>query len=267
MPESFLFSPRSGASMFVEDRGDGPTLLALPGLGGGAWFFSGLARRVGPGYRVLAVDLPGTGRSVPAGSTFTAGSWVADLGDLLASCTSGPVVLVGHSLGSILALHAWHTWPERIRAIVFVGGLPEVRPLIRERLSQRAAAVAAGGLAGWGPRASAANFARATLERQPELVALFERLFEMQDASAYVRCCEILLSASATSLVPALAVPCLAVSGEEDQYAPPELVRHFATALPVPCRHEVIPDCGHLPFLETPDAFARLLRSFLESVC
>jgi 3-oxoadipate enol-lactonase len=264
--ESFFASP-AGAPMYVEDRGDGPPVLTLHGLGGGAWFFSGLAERLSPRYRVLSLDLPGTGRSAAGAAGFSVASWITDLGELLSARVAGPVVLVGHSLGTILALEAWDAWPERIRALVFVGGLPEPRPLIRERLSQRAEAVAAEGLAGWGPKAASANFARATLDHQPEVVAMFERLFETQDAASYVRCCGILLSASATAVVPTVTVPCLAISGAEDQYAPPELVKDFVRALPEPCRHEVMPDCGHLPFLEAPAAFGRLLRGFLDSVC
>jgi 3-oxoadipate enol-lactonase len=253
--------------MYVEHTGGGPPVLALPGLGGGAWFFSGLARRLTPEYGVLSLDLPGTGRSPAGRDGFTAESWVGDLGGLLADRVDEPAIVVGHSLGTILALRLWHIHPERIRALVFVGGLPEARPAIRERLAQRADAVGAAGLAGWGPRAAEANFARATLDRRPELVGLFERLFELQDAQAYVRCCEILLSLSAVSVPPTVIVPCFAISGDEDQYAPPDLVEAFVRTLPRPIRHEIMPSCGHLPFLEAPDAFAGLLRRFLASVC
>jgi pimeloyl-ACP methyl ester carboxylesterase len=254
--------------MHVEDVGTGLPLLALHGLGGGAWFFTGLARRLTPSCRVIAVDLPGTGRS--GGSTppdLTLAGWVADLADLLAARVDGPVVILGHSLGTILALEAWASWPQAIRALIFVGGLPEPRPLIRERLALRADAVARTGLDGVGPSAATANFARATLERQPELVGLFERLFESQDAATYVRWCNLLIGASATSIVPTVRVPCLSVSGTEDQYAPPELVTAFVGELPLPCRQDLLEDCGHLPFLEQPARFAALVKSFLDTLC
>lgn len=170
-------------------------------------------------------------------------------------------------MGTILALHAYDTWPDHVRGMVFVGGLPEVRPFIRDRLTQRAQAVARDGLAGWGSKASAGNFARRTLEEQPELVALFERLFELQDPATYVRCCEILLSLSARASVPAVRVPCLAVTGAEDQYAPPDLVREFMACLTCPRREVVLASCGHLPFLEAPETFAATVGSFLETVC
>jgi len=252
--------------MYVEDVGSGPPVLAVPGLGGGAWFFAGFARRLAADYRVLSIDLPGTGRSAAPGVPFSAESWVADLGDLLTARVTDPVVIIGHSLGTILALQAWQAWAERIRGLVFVGGLPEVRPLIRERLSERARLVAAHGLSGWGHRAATGTFARATFDTTPELIALFERLFEAQDPQQYTRACEILLSTSAAGLASSVPVPCLALTGSEDQYAPPDLVTGFAGELQA-CRVEILSNCGHLPFLEAPEAFAGAVRSYLSAVC
>ena len=60
--------------MKVEDTGTGPAVLALHGLGGGAYFFRGLAERLQPEYRVVSVDLPATP------SDFSMDTWVADLG-------------------------------------------------------------------------------------------------------------------------------------------------------------------------------------------
>ncbi len=263
------FATSSGSRLYVEEAGTGPPLLALPGLGGGAWFFSGFARRLQSAFRVVSIDLPGTGRSRSADDLreLDPARWVSDLGELVARRVGEPVVLIGHSMGTILALHANDVWPEHVRGIVFVGGLPEVRPFIRDRLTGRAEAVAREGLAGWGPRASAGNFARRTLDEQPELVALFERLFELQDPATYVRLCEILLSLSARASLPGVQVPCLAISGAEDQYAPPDLVGEFMRSLTCPWGEVVLPACAHLPFLEDPQAFAAAVESFLETVC
>jgi 3-oxoadipate enol-lactonase len=271
--------------MRVEDRGEGPPVLAIPGLGGGAHFFGGFARRLQADYRVLSVDLPGTGeradgasissgtaegasfspRSVE-GASFSMDSWVADLGTLVAARVEGPIVLLGHSLGTIVALKAWQAWPERIRGLIFVGGLPEVRPAIRARLSQRLDELTgAPNLLGWGPKVSPANFSPKTMCEQPEMVALFERQFETQRVEAYTRTCRILLDSTASALVPTVTVPSLAITGADDQYAPPDLVSAFVDRLPNHAQVVVVPDCGHLPFLERPEAFASAVKAFLRS--
>jgi 3-oxoadipate enol-lactonase len=169
-------------------------------------------------------------------------------------------------MGTIIALEAWARWPERIRAAIFVGGVPQVAPHIRERLSERVRALAgATDLGGWGKRVSPGVFAASTFVDRPEVVAAFERLFEMQSVEAYVRCSMILLSANAEPIVPTVTVPCLAFSGEHDQYAPPDAVAAFIANIPGTPTVEVIPGCGHLPFLEQPDAFAVAVKSFLRS--
>lgn len=251
--------------MYVEDIGNGPPVLALHGLGGGAWFFGGFASRLRSRHRVMTVDLPGTGRSPapPAGRSIEA--WVRALGELVRTRAGGPVAIVGHSMGTIVALKAWEAWPALIGSLVFVGGLPEPRPVIRERLAARAADVRANGIAGWGARAAPGNFSPATLERNPELVSLYARLFDSQEPDDYAACCDILCGASAAPIVATVRVPCLAITGADDQYAPPADVRAFMEAIPAPHREEVIPDCGHLPFLEAPDAFAGAVNAFLES--
>lgn len=252
--------------MHVEEAGAGPSVLALHGLGGGAWFFSGLARRLQTSSRILSVDLPGTGRSAADGPPSIA-MWVDRLGRLLDQRRAAPVVLIGHSMGTIVALHAYAAWPDRIRGMVFAGGLPRVRPPIRERLTARLDALhGARDLAGWGPIVSPGIFSPATVAAQPELVALFERLFEAGSLDAYVASARVLLDADATPLVGSVRVPCLAVTGADDQYAPPETVAAFVHGLPHGAPLEVIEGCGHLPFLEQPREFAGVIDAFLRGL-
>ena len=245
--------------MNVEDTGTGPADLALHGLGGGAYFFRGLTDRLQPDYRVIAVDLPTSPHVSMA-------AWVDELGRLTADEIRDPVVLLGHSMGTILALEAWAAWPERIRGLIFVGGVPQVAPRIRERLTDRVRALdEASTLAGWGSKVSPGVFSPATFRDRPEVVAAFERLFEMQSVDAYVRCCRILLGANAETIVGTVTVPCVGITGEDDQYAPPDAVAAFLEAIPGNPRLEIIPGCGHLPFLEQPDAFAAAVKSFLRT--
>jgi 3-oxoadipate enol-lactonase len=245
--------------MRVEEAGSGPVVLAIHGLGGGAYFFRGLAERLQPDYRVVSVDLP------VHGPDYSMQSWVADLGTLVTERAFGHVVILGHSMGTILALEAWKTWPDRIRAMIFVGGLPQVAPHIRARLSERVQLLQnVSNLEGWGRRVSPGVFSPSTFLDRPEVVGAFERLFEGQRVESYVRCCGILLGANAEDAVETVTVPCLAITGTDDQYARPDAVAEFARRLPSP-RVEVIPECGHLPFLEQPDKFAATVMSFLRT--
>lgn len=269
-----LFRAQSGSRLHFQQggpigqRAGASAVLALAGIGGGAFFFAPLFPLLTARHRLVAVDLPGTGRSLSGDVAFSLASWVGDLGDFVARAIESPVVIVGHSLGTILALHAAHAWPGLVHGIIFVGGLPVVRPEIRARLTARVQAVQASiergpGLRGWGPQVSPGVFSPATFRERPAIVTAFEERFEQQDAVAYLQSIRILLEADATDLIPAVRVPCLAVTGAEDSYAPPDLVRAFAARMPVETRVEVLPGCGHLPFLEAPERFASIIDRFL----
>jgi 3-oxoadipate enol-lactonase len=274
----YSFTARSGSVLHVEDTGaprlngaagaihSGPPVLALHGIGGGAYFFAGFSRRLRETHRVLSLDLPGSGHSTSSPAAFTLDSWVADIGDLVKDKVGEPVVLLGHSLGTILALKAWATWPENIRALVFACGLPKARPNIHERLTARAEAIAREGIAHWGPKVSPGVFAGRTLKEMPEVTGLFERLFEEQKGPEYVREIEVLLQADLNAVVPRVTAPCIAIAGREDSYAPPAAVEEFIARLPGACPLEVLENCAHMPFLEDPAAFAAAVERFLATL-
>lgn len=253
-----------------EASGSGVPVLAIPGLGGGVHFFDGFAQRLKTEHRVLSVDLPGTWRSVGPESfspeAISMNGWVDDLGALVADRLNEPAVLVGHSMGTIVALKCWRAWPERVRALILVGGLPRVRPGVRERLAERLETLqGARDLAGWGATVVPSNFSPVTVRDRPEIVALFARIFEAQRIESYVRSLEILLGSDASEFVPQVTAPVLAIVGADDQYAPPDTIAACLAALPNPPSIVVIPDCGHLPFLERPDDFAAAVKTFLAS--
>jgi 3-oxoadipate enol-lactonase len=252
---------KQGSRVHVVAVGRGPAVLAIHGLGGGSYFFEGCAERLTDVCRVHCVDLPGSGGSV-SGVPPTLDTWAADFADVLAHVGS-PAVVVGHSLGTIVALAIWRRAPELVRAMAFVGGLPQPRAMIRERLRARAETVRRQGLAELGVQVAPGVFSGATIARAPETVAFFARLFDAQTPESYLRCLEILVGADESATVPTVTVPCIAISGADDQYAPPADVAAFVAGLPAGTAHVVLPDVGHLPFFEAPDEFAGTLGKWI----
>lgn len=110
---------------------------------------------------------------------------------------------------------------------MFIGELPTPRPVgSRERL-WRASRRYRSRIDGWGTRVSPGVFGPRACRDAPEVVGLFERVFDAQDAAGYVRSLELLLAADASDVVPTVTVPCASVSGSDDQYAPPRRSRRF----------------------------------------
>ncbi len=99
------------------------TVVCLHGLGESALSFAPLlADPRLQGWRVIAVDLPGYGRSPAAADHRGLLDHVDSVGSWLAGQDIGPVVLVGHSMGGVVAVACAERFPELIRAIFDVEG-------------------------------------------------------------------------------------------------------------------------------------------------
>ncbi len=251
-----------GTILHVERWGDGPLLLCVHGLGGGGYFFRGLGNRLARRCRTLAIDLPGSGQSPPV-AAFSIESSAALLVALARRERATRVCLLGHSLGTIVALEAIRQVPGLAAAFIAVGGVPEPLPDARARLRARIDHVRAHGLRGLGDQAVAANFSGRTQQERPEIAALFARLFETQDARSYADTAEALVRWSAPPLPDLTGVSCMVVTGAEDRYAPPDAVRTFARQLPPGTAVEIVPGCAHFPFLEQPARFTESIERLL----
>jgi len=255
----------AGDRVYVQEWGVGQPLLCLHGLGGGGHFFSALGPLLGDRCRTIAMDFPGSGFSPRLSiTTFDA------FADLVVALVSGlklaNVTLLGHSMGTIVALEVIRRSPTLATRFIVVGGLPEPPGTARDRVSARVAAIKAHGMRGLGADAIAGNVSARTNSARPELTGLLARLFELQGADGYIATADALTGWTARPLPPLDHLKCLAITGEEDRYAAPDAVRRFARDLPDGTSVQVLRDCGHLPFLEQPAAFATTVEQFLTAV-
>jgi 3-oxoadipate enol-lactonase len=118
-------------------------------------------------------------------------------------------------------------------------------------------------MTGLGESVAAANVSSQTRATRPGVLALVSRVFEEQPQDGYVLTARALMTWRARPLPPLDGIACLAITGEEDRYAPPEDVRALAASLPGAAAVAVLPGCGHLPFLEDPQAFSQVVDQFL----
>ena len=109
-----------GPLHLVDHGGDGPPMLLIHGLGGSVenWLRVGVA--LARDHHVYAVDLPGFGRSPPAGRAPTLQGFVALIAALVRQHIREPVVLVGNSMGGLLSLLTAAQHPDLVRGVVLV---------------------------------------------------------------------------------------------------------------------------------------------------
>lgn len=107
------------------NRPEAPTFLLIHGVGLSHRAFSRLARELAPRANVIAPDLPGFGYSSNPGHRMEIADYAAAIDASLGD--SGPVVVVGHSLGVQVAIEFAQRRPDVVRGVVLIGAVVDPR--------------------------------------------------------------------------------------------------------------------------------------------
>jgi valacyclovir hydrolase len=111
--------------IYYEDQGSGTAVLVLPGFAGSIEEFVALREAlVSAGYRVIAADLPGSGRSEPQPRPYTATFYEDDAHSftaLLQHLGTGLAHLMGFSDGGEISLLMAALMPDSVRSVVTWG--------------------------------------------------------------------------------------------------------------------------------------------------
>lgn len=242
-----------GATGGVEPTGDGPVVLLLHGAGNDATVWQLQTRYLAHrGVRAVAVDLPAHGRSggEPLASIADMADWVVRFMD---AAGFERAHLVGHSMGTFIALELASRYADRIESITLCGtatGMP-VHPELLDAAEHdlpRAAAL----MAAWGH----AKPAHVGLNPTPGLWmtggarALVEQSRPGVLTADFRACAAYDLAVAAATDV---TCPSTVVIGDGDKMTPPKGARALAAALPDP-RVIELPGTGHSMMNEHPAA-------------
>ena len=213
------------------------------------------------GHNVLALDLPGHGRSegIALSSVASIADWLVAVLDVIEVETAA---LVGHSLGSLAVLDASGSHPKRVQRIALLG--PSVPMPVSEALleaAKRGDHAAFEMINGW-------SFSPADQlggNRMPGVWMTGSSMRLMERSRPGVLHVDLVACNSyADGLIAAGKVPCpaLLIIGQRDQMTLPKNARAVAAALSDK-QVVTIPDCGHSLMVEAPDVVLDSLRDFL----
>ena len=245
-------------------RAELPLLVLGPSLGTTATtLWSACAAHLTDAFDVLAWDLPGHGPNRPAAEGFTMAELAAGVlhivDDVLAERGEprGTFCYAGDSVGGAVGLQLLLDAPGRVASAVLL--CTGARIGTAESWADRAAQVRASGTSSLVSSSAERWFAPGFLDRDPERG--WALLHALQDAAddGYVQVCDALAGFDVRGRLGEIATPVLAVAGDVDVAADPELLRRIADGVQVG-RYVELADTGHLPPVERPEEVARLLR-------
>jgi 3-oxoadipate enol-lactonase len=214
--------------------------------------------------RMWEAQLPAlAGHEVHAPKLYDLGSSVDEWALGVLQQVPGRLVAVGASMGGYCAAAIARLAPERLDGIVLSGSRADADPPERRPLREQWIEIAReqGGEGLW--EAAAKNFFSAGAD--PAVVERAHAIVVEQEPAGLIRAVEAIRDRPDSTEAVRSGAPLVVVAGEEDALIPPAVAEQLAAASPNG-RAEVLEGCGHLPSMERPDEFNRILTAFLESL-
>jgi pimeloyl-ACP methyl ester carboxylesterase len=217
------------------------------------------------GFSVLAVDLPGHGRSkgAPLRSVEALADWLLGLLD---AAGVQKAALIGHSMGSLIALETSFRVPDRIGKLAMVGTAYPMKVsdmLLDASKNDEQSAIDMVNI-----------WSHTSIAHKPSCPGpgfwvmggsqrLMQRISDQNPAQVFhtdFSACNAYANGEAAAK--SVACPTLLLLGKRDMMTPPKATAALTKAIPH-CRVVQIEDCGHALMAEQPDAVLETLFAFM----
>ncbi|MFJ4223573.1 alpha/beta fold hydrolase [Microbacterium sp. NPDC089695] len=240
-PVTLLEFEHAGATLIAETFGDGAhTFLLLHGIGMGRSVYLDVVQRLRG--RVIAVDLPGFGEAPEPTRTLTMERHADLVAAYLRHVGEGPVVVIGHSMGSQIAAELAARHPSLVSGVVLAG--PTVNKAARNIAAQ--ASYLLRDLIGERPLVIWRG-AREYLRGGPNLIRKMRATIAHAPEKAFRR----------------IQAPVLVLRGESDPLAPMSWCQEILDEIPG-ADLQVIPDHGHGTLISDSEPAAELIQAFAD---
>ena len=265
-----------GGSIYVVEDGEGPPIVFSHGVTNSirTWFHQ-LEEFPRAGFRAIAYDHRGHGKSVLGSSGHSLENLALDLRTVIEELDLRGAVLVGHSMGGV-AVQAFVTeFPElaaeRIAGIVLLSTLAQTplgshstRTKARiEQITNHAPDMS------WLWSSPNLGFVLARLgfgrDPQPSHVELVRQMLAECPPETRLDAPRALIGLDLTAELPGVRMPTLVIVGTGDLLTPPAQARQIARLIPG-ARLEIFAGGGHMLMLERADALDKMIIEFAHEV-
>lgn len=255
----------NGISVGFDDEGGGPPLVLIHGhpFDRSMWTPQ-IGEFAGWGWRVIAPDLRGYGESSVTRGSLAWATFARDIAALLDHLQVDDVVLGGLSMGGQIVMEFVRLFPDRVRGLMLADTSchAETEDGRKARYDQ-ADRLLREGMRGYADEVLSKMVASHNITALPALAdhVLAMMLGTSPDGAAAA------LRARAqrpdyTDLLAQISVPTLVVVGRDDEFTPVAVAEFMAQLIPQ-ATLAVVDDAAHLPNLERPAEFNRVLHRYL----
>ena len=245
------------------DRGEGEAIILIHGYLETSEVWDHFAEKLADRFRVIAVDLPGHGKSDLTDETLTMELMAGLIKDLIGNLGLKRVFITGHSLGGYVTLAFLDLWPELLKGCCLFHSHPlENTPENIKKRNSEISVVQAGNKDLIYPGNIARLFANENLRKFHSQRMRSENIASEIPGEAIIAVLRgMILRPSRVNVMEEGRVPCLWILGKRDNYIDFEKVRS-AIRLPSNAELAVLENSGHIGFIEEEDKSLRILSDF-----
>ena len=211
-------------------------------------------------YSILLYDKRGHGLSSIGNPPYQIDDHVDDLVALMDHLTLSSAVVVGLSVGGLIAQGLYHARPDLAKALILcdtaakIGNADMWNDRINIARNEGMSALVDANMQRWFSPA----FHRDRATDLKGFVAMFTRT----PVEGYIGTSMAIRDADFRDQASSISIPTICVVGDQDGATPPDLVRGTADMIPG-AKFEVIKDAGHIPCAEQPAAIIKIIRDLI----
>jgi 3-oxoadipate enol-lactonase len=238
----------------------GLTVIFVNSLGTDLRVWDSIIKELNQKYRTVRFDKRGHGLSTNIGNNISISILANDLKLLISKLEIKNILLVGLSIGGLIALEFLKNSSTNVKGLVLSDTAAKIGS--SDMWSERISRVKAGGIAAISDDILARWFSNHFLKNKIEELQLWRSMLTRTSTLGYLGCCKAIADCDLRNEAKSISIPTLLIVGDEDGSTPVNMVKDTANMIKN-SEFKIIKGAGHLPCVEKPEIFTNELVKFL----
>ena len=249
-------------TLHYRDEGDpnGAPIVLANSLGTDFRLWNRIIPLLPEGLRILRFDKRGHGLSSCPQGHYTMTELVDETAQLIRELEFENCLFVGLSIGGLIAQGIAAQHPSLIKSMVISNSAARIGT--SQMWQERIDILQAGGIEALADTIMERWFSKDFRTNCHEELAGWRNMLTRTPLAGYIGCSAAIADTDYTESTAKIDLPTMLIAGDEDGSTPPELMRGTADLIEG-SRFELIDNAGHLPCVEQPEEYARLLGEFI----